>query len=268
MNNIAIGRETLIITEEGKYFFSGNEVALPDLDYSEVTVISPEEGEAFINMDKSPYMKEKLCRMTVTTEDSFQAGRRYENALVMNFANAHNPGGGFKHGANAQEEALCRCSTLYASITSKKASEMYVYNNTHVSRVESDYMLISPNVVVFRNENYDFLEKPVTLGVITIPAPNRYGAALLAGEKLIKETFVRRIRIMLAAAVKYGYKNLVLGAWGCGAFGNDPKDVAEYFRQVIIDEEYGRCFDEICFAVYGREDGKNITAFREVFKNT
>ena len=70
---------------------------------------------------------------------------------------------------------------------------------------------------------------------------------------------------MLAAAAKYGYKTLVLGAWGCGAFGNKPKDVAEYFRQVIIDEGYGKGFDEICFAIYGREDGNNITNFRNVF---
>jgi uncharacterized protein (TIGR02452 family) len=58
---------------------------------------------------------------------------------------------------------------------------------------------------------------------------------------------------------------MVLGAWGCGEFGNSPKDVAGYFRKVIIDEGYGKCFDEICFAVYGKEDGKNITEFRKVF---
>ena len=69
---------------------------------------------------------------------------------------------------------------------------------------------------------------------------------------------------MLAAAAKSGYKTLVLGAWGCGAFGNKPEDVAGYFKQVIVQEEYGKCFDEICFAIYGREDGENITTFREI----
>jgi uncharacterized protein (TIGR02452 family) len=184
----------------------------------------------------------------------------------MNFANAHNPGGGFKLGANAQEEALCRCSTLYASITSKEAGVMYSYNNTHVSRVESDYMLISPNVAVFRDKDLSLLEKPVVMGVVTVPAPNRYGAAMLASSKMIEETFIRRIRILLRAAMKNGYKTLVLGAWGCGAFGNRPDDVASYFRTVIEDEGLGRAFDEICFAIYGSEDGKNITAFRNCFK--
>ena len=144
---------------------------------------------------------------------------------------------------------------------------MYKYNNTHASRVESDYMLISPNVVVFRDEKYNFLEQPVVMGVVTVPAPNRYGAAMLAGAELIENTFVTRIRIMLTAAVKYGYKTLVLGAWGCGAFGNKPEDVAQYFKKVIVEEEYGKCFDEICFAIYGSENGRNITTFRSVFEN-
>ena len=265
MNNIAIGNQSVKITSEGRYTVGEKEVTLPDLDYESVIVITPDEGKKMLDDGFREYVREKMCRITVVNADSFQAGRNYENALVMNFANAHNPGGGFKLGANAQEEALCRCSTLYASITSKKASEMYIYNNTHISRVESDYMLISPNVCVFRDEKYDLLETPAVMGVITLPAPNRYGAALLADDELIEETFVRRIRIMLAAAARNGYKDLVLGAWGCGAFGNSPKDVAGYFRKVIIDEGYGKCFDEICFAVYGKEDGKNITEFRKVF---
>lgn len=265
MNNIQIAKETMRITREGKYSFDGREIELPEADYEEVIVITPEDGQRFLEEDLSSYKSSEMCGIRVINADSYQAGREYDNPLVMNFANAHNPGGGFRMGANAQEEALCRCSTLYASINSKKASEMYKYNNTHMSRVESDYMLISPKVAVFRNENYELLEKTVMMGVVTVPAPNRYGAALLAGKELIKKTFLTRIRIMLAAAAKYDYKNIVLGAWGCGAFGNKPEDVAGYFRQVIIDEDYGRCFDEICFAIYGREDGNNITEFRKMF---
>ena len=265
MNNISIANETIRITSEKKYIYQGQEVSLPDIDLEEVIVISPDDGNVLLEQDMSGYKDNDFCTVSVINSDSFEAGRRYENALVMNFANAHNPGGGFRHGANAQEEALCRCSTLYASIRSKKASEMYRYNNTHISLVESDYMLISPNVAIFRDERCELLASPVVMGVVTVPAPNRYGAALLAGNEQIKNTFIRRIRIMLAAAAKYGYKNLVLGAWGCGAFGNKPDEVAGYFRQVIFDEEYGRCFDEICFAIYGREDGQNITEFRRVF---
>jgi len=266
MNNIDCARETVRITADKKYTLNGKTIELPDIDLAEVKVISPEEGQRLLDADMSSYMTGSMCRITINTKDSFEAGRAYENPLVMNFANAHNPGGGFKLGANAQEEALCRCSTLYASITSKAAGEMYAYNNTHISRVESDYMLISPNVAVFRDKDLSLLEKPVVMGVVTVPAPNRYGAAMLASSKMIEETFIRRIRILLRAAMENGYKTLVLGAWGCGAFGNRPDDVASYFKMVIVDEGLGKAFDEICFAIYGSEDGKNITAFRRCFK--
>ncbi len=265
MNNIAIANQTLNIVKDGKYMIGDREVLFPKVKTDSVIVISPEDGKAYLEKGISSLMRDEMCRINVINADSFQAGRMYRNPLVMNFANAHNPGGGFLLGASTQEEALCRCSSLYESITSKEASKMYRYNNLHPGRVESDYMLISPEVVVFRDEKYELLEEPVTMGVITVPAPNRFGAALLASNKLIEETFIRRIRIMLAAAAKYGYKDIILGAWGCGAFGNKPEDVSEYFRRVIIDDKYGYCFENICFAIYGAEDGKNITAFRKCF---
>ncbi len=265
MNNIEIANETIKITKGRKYMHGSNEIFLPDLEFEKVIVISPEEGKRIIDYGCSEYKKENMCKIKIVNSDSYQAGRTYDNPLVMNFANAHHPGGGFRLGANAQEESLCRCSTLYASLTSERASEMYQHNNKHLNKVESDYMLLSPNVAVFRDERYNLLESVSIMGVITIPAPNRRGAAFLANKELIRETFIRRIRIFLLVSAKYGYKNLVLGAWGCGAFGNDPKDVAEYFKYVLVDEEYGKCFDEVCFAIYGSENGKNITAFRKTF---
>lgn len=268
MNNIAIAKETIKITNDRKYAVNGEEIALPDVDFSAVEVISPDCGANLLGEEISGNFGE-MCRITVTNEDSFQAAGRYENPFVMNFANAHNAGGGFMLGANAQEEALCRCSTLYASITADKAGEMYRYNNTHISSVASDYMLYSPQVCVFRDEKCKLLTEPFMAAVVTVAAPNRNGAAILATDKKLAETMKRRIRIMLRIAAKKGHRNLVLGAWGCGAFRNNPRKVAEYFRKVLVDEEYGRCFDEVCFAVYGKEDGRNITEFRNVFnKNT
>ena len=261
MNNVQIANETLRIIKEKQYEYKGVKVSLPDMDYSDVTVYSPEKGAQLV--DERTDTDGDMCRIILTTEDSFEAASRYNDAMVMNFANAHNPGGGFRLGATAQEEALCRCSTLYESINSKKASEMYKYNNSHISQVESDYMLFS-RVCVFRNKKCELLEEPFNTYVITIPAPNRIGAAMLASDKLINETMIRRIRIMLMIAKENGCKNLVLGAWGCGAFRNKPGDVASCFKKVIVDEGYGKYFDEICFAIYGNEDGKNYTEFKKV----
>lgn len=265
MNNVQIARETMKITGEGRYLASGLEVEFDNAGVKKVIVITPEMGEQLTSEDFSAADTGRMCRISVVNDDSFAASEGLNKPLVMNFANAHVPGGGFLHGAVAQEEALCRTSTLYASISSAEASEMYRYNNTHIGQVESDYMLISPEVVVFRGEGFALLEHPYKVGVVTVPAPNRRGAALLATAGTIEETFIRRIRIMCKAAAKYGYRSMVLGAWGCGAFGNDPGKVAGYFRQVIEGEGFGRYFEEIRFAVYGREDSRNITEFRKVF---
>ena len=263
MNNIAVANETIKITAEGFYKKDGKRVDLPKNNYRAVIVYSPEKGEELMKSTVIP--DGEICGISVTAEDSFAAAGRFEAPFVMNFANAHKAGGGFRLGANAQEEALCRCSTLYASITSEDAKEMYRYNNTHLSSVESDYMLYSPDVCVFRSDRCELLSTPFPAAVITVPAPNKRGSALLASGKKIAETMTRRIRIMLAIAAEHGHKNLILGAWGCGAFGNKPEDVSEYFRKVLIDEGYGKLFDHVCFAIYGKEDGKNYLSFKKTF---
>lgn len=266
MNNIEIANETIKITLEKKYLKDGNEICLPDRDYAAVEVYSPQRGDELLKKDISEYFTDKECVYTVVNMDSFQAAHNYENAFVMNFANAHHAGGGFRLGANAQEEALCRCSTLYRSITSSAASEMYKYNNTRLSSVESDYMLYSPEVCVFRDEKCELLEVPFTASVITVPAPNRRGAALLASGKKIDETMIRRIKIMLMIAAEKGHRDLVLGAWGCGAFGNSPAKVAQLFYDVLIVNSFGKMFENVSFAVYGKTEGKNFREFEKVFK--
>lgn len=263
MNLIKAAHEAIAITGGKKLEYLGHEIKLPDLDYTAVEVITPEAGKALLELP-APESGE-MCRIEVTPEDSFQAASRFRKALVLNYANAHHAGGGFMLGAKAQEEALCRCSTLYASITSEKAGEMYRYNNSHISAVESDYMLLSPDVCVFRDNVCEPLREPFLAAVVTAPAPNRRGAAMLTSKAKIQETFLRRIRIILHLAAERGYRDLVLGAWGCGAFGNDPVSVANCFRTALVDDGLGRAFDTVVFAVCGNQEGKNPRAFREVF---
>ena len=183
----------------------------------------------------------------------------------MNFANAHNPGGGFLNGANAQEEALCRQSTLFKSISNSDSEEMYDYNCSHDLPCASDYMIISPNVCVFRDIKDNFLDEPFTTSVITIPAPNRNGAAANIPQEEIDEIMKNRLRKMFAVAIHYDYKNLILGAWGCGAFGNNPNTVAKYFYDLLFEEDFCYSFDEIIFAIYDRNEKKNYYAFAELF---
>lgn len=235
-------------------------------NYLEVNVYTPAMAQELLNQADEGVFADCVtqhCRFCVVNEDSFQAAEKYDNPLVMNFANAHQPGGAFRMGATAQEEALCRNSTLYASLSSDKASEMYRYNIRHLSPVDSDYMLLSPEVCVFRDVNCDLLDSPYMVSVITLPAPNKRGAAMLTSQKKIDMVMKRRIRIMLTIAVQNQYKNLILGAWGCGAFGHDARKVAGYFKEIFIDEQYEKYFENIVFAILS---GKNkLDAFEKTF---
>ena len=262
MNNISIANETLKIIKNGGYDLNGKEVKFPEGSYSAVWVYSPERLASVTLPDLE---KEELCRFEVINADSFEAAKKYEYPLVMNFANSHVPGGGFKLGATAQEEALCRNSTLYASIGGEAAKEMYSYNIKHFSPVDSDYLLISPEVWVFRAPNGEKLETPYKTAVITTPAPNKRGAAAFTSQAKIDDVMLHRTRLMLKAAAENKFKTLVLGAWGCGAFGHDPIKVSGYFKQVLVDEGFGTYFDTVCFAIYGKTDGKNYTAFNNIF---
>ena len=267
LKNIRMAREAVRITSEGRYGVGGNRVALSGANFREVEVIRPDDGATLLANRQACPESGDLCTIRVVPEASFQAAARYERPLVMCFANAHCPGGGFWLGANAQEESLCRRSTLYASISSQEAACMYRWNNTSLCAVESDYMLYSPNVCVFKDEGGEPLPKPFMVSVVSVPAPNRRGAALFASNRRIAEAMSRRIRIMLLVAAGHGHRNLVLGAWGCGAFGNKPRNVAGLFKSVLVDEGLGRLFDEVCFAIRGRTDGVNFRAFREMERN-
>ena len=264
LENIRMAREAVRITSEGWYGVGGNRVSLPGTNFREVEVIRPDDGAAIL-ADRQAFPESSAdCTIRVVPEDSFQAAMRYERPLVMCFANAHCPGGGFWLGANAQEESLCRRSTLYASVSSKEAACMYRWNNTSLCAVESDYMLYAPNVCVFKDERNEPLPKPVMVSVVSIPAPNRRGAAFFASNRRIAEAMSRRIRIMLLVAARHGHRNLVLGAWGCGAFGNKPRNVAGLFESVLVEEGLGRMFDEVCFAIRGKTASDNFRAFKEI----
>lgn len=185
---------------------------------------------------------------------------------VLNFASARNPGGGFMGGAIAQEESLARSSSLYASQT--KNTALYEFNKKNTSFLYSDYMIYSPGVVFWMNDNGDMLNPPVLVDVITSPAPNR-GAMLQHARRSelaeLETVFKNRMEKVMALAVSNGVERLILGAWGCGVFQNDYKDVATYFSEVI-DKKYKYCFKEIVFAIYDRSKTKNsLQIFQEVF---
>ena len=186
-----------------------------------------------------------VTQTQVCNETTLVAARRLKregrNPLALNFANGLHPGGGFLHGARAQEEVLCRSSALYATLVGDPMYEAHARRPTPDS---SDWAIYSPEVPVFRNDDGQPLEQPWTLSVLTCAAPYAPVIGRAESAKLLKP----RIYRVLSIARAYGYHSLVLGAWGCGAFGNDPERTARDFHEALTTEFQG-AFSEVIFAI-------------------
>ena len=256
-----IAAESMQVIEQGFYEGEFGRQKLPEHDYSDVICVPPEQVEEIRQAAEQHIPAGHRPLMLLTDADSFTVAQSLDNCLVMNFANAYHPGGGFLEGCNAQEECLCRESTLYKSIGSAEAAKMYDYNKQLHSPAESDYMLISPHVCVFRDVKDNFLPEPFMTSVVTVPALNLRRQARHIPMDEVDRIMKHRIECMLAVAANYGYRDLVLGAWGCGAFGHDPYRVAGYFREVLIDKGYMGFFDGIIFGIMDDGRTNNYLAF-------
>lgn len=184
---------------------------------------------------------------------------------ALNFASAKHPGGGFLKGAQAQEESIAKVSTLYESLI--HCPEYYANNYANKSSLYTDYIIYSENVTIFKDDNGDYLTTPINVDIITSPAPN--AAAIRKNEphneSRIYSVLENRIRKIIKIAANNNIDCLVLGAFGCGVFGNNLKDVAEIFSKILIDEEYEYYFKLIEFAIYDR-DPRTCNLFKQYFE--
>jgi uncharacterized protein (TIGR02452 family) len=181
----------------------------------------------------------------VTNETTLMAGRRMVESglkpLALNFANGIQPGGGFLSGARAQEEAICRSSCLYHTL---RGDPMYAEHAKRPYPDSTGWAILSPDVPVFRTDGGKPLDKPWLLSFITCAAPY----APVIGQPQSRLLLKKRIHRILAIAAAYNYNTLILGAWGCGAFGNDPQTTALDFREAI-ENDFRGAFSGIVFAI-------------------
>jgi uncharacterized protein (TIGR02452 family) len=206
----------------------------------------------------------------VTPESTQVAARRLvedegvEDLVLLNFASAKNAGGGFINGARAQEEDLARCSALYPCL--RAAPDYYEANrDPDVDALYTDHMIWSPSVPFFRVQNRDLLDRAFMASVITAPAPNAgVHRQRGGGESEVADVLRRRAGYVLALAEARGHTNLLLGAWGCGVFRNDPERVADAFGCWLEDDRFAGRFAQVCFAILDR-GGATRAAFERRF---
>jgi uncharacterized protein (TIGR02452 family) len=204
------------------------------------------------------------------------------NPCVLNLSNRQNPGGGVLHGAGAQEENLFRRSNLFLSLY-PFASYAAQYG---LAKHEKSYPLdrntggiYSGSVTVFRGSEqngYRLLRHPFQVAFVSVAAMNRPELVAEADEWRVVETLIepirRKIRTILRLAGKYQHNALVLSAFGCGAFRNPPRHIAELFREVFAEPEFQNYFELVVFAIledhnsYKEHNPQgNLLPFSEVF---
>ena len=217
----------------------------------------------------APSHKSADCPLAVVEDTTFHCARelvRNGRVAVLNFANAYSPGGGVTRGAMAQEECLCRSSNLYSALTLPYLiRNYYKHNEKTTGELGTDAVIYSPGVTVFKSD--DALPTPLAktfqTDVLTCAAPyvNPNRKKPIPLEKL-EDTFNHRIRNILEVAAANGADNLILGAFGCGAFNNPPDLVAGCFRYYLVDKGYRDYFKCVVFAIKG--GGRNYEVFRDI----
>ncbi len=254
----------------------------PDLSKS---VFDAKKNTAVFYEDDYPKFdpsKVKDTIVSVSGDRSYQAAVRLHKGnpgariAVMNFANAFHAGGGVTKGSSAQEECLCRTSTLYPLLYRKTLRDSFYRHHHELNTAKaSDSLIYTEGVVVCKTDE-DLpkrlpKEEWVTVDVITIAAPDLRVSSNIHAELVNGGTFmndaelfgyhVKRAIHMLTCAASKGADILVLGAFGCGAFQNNPEVVARAYKVAL--QEFPKVFKQIEFAVYC-PPGKNENY--EVFK--
>jgi uncharacterized protein (TIGR02452 family) len=242
---VRLGEEAVAISKAGKYVGPSGPV---DISAGVKASVQATVHYTAEHTHPAPAKGPHQTSYEVTNETTLSAHRRHQakgyNVVSLNFAAATNPGGGFLTGARAQEEYLCRSSALYLSI---KDSPMYAYHRREGHKRYSDAMIYSPDVPVFRDDEHRLLPSPYHAAFITSAAPL---TKHLHPEELTLVADILRQRIwkILTVAQTHGHDSLILGAWGCGAFGNDGHQVAELFHRALT-VDFAGAFKEVTFAI-------------------
>jgi len=226
-------------------------------------------------IEKQKY-KTNIIITKCRTMEAGMAWSKKGNTAVLNFASATTPGGGVVKGSSAQEECLCRVSTLYNCLNTDYCwDNFYNPNREEANVLHNDKIIYTPKVIVFKDDDYKVLDESeyFYVDVITCAAPNLREVpnngwcnmgesntrAIISDEKLF-EIHKKRAEAILNVAMENKIKNLVLGAFGCGAFKNNPEVVAKAYKEVL--KEFDGVFENIEFAIYCKDnEAENFKIF-------
>ena len=214
------------------------------------------------NIDQ-PKVENSQTKYICSGKRSFEAAKAYKGkkTAVLNFADNHAIGGA-PFSSGAQEESLCRCSTLLPCLQAMRMpfyqKHMRQFEVGEIDYLGNDDLIYTPDVVVFKTDERTAPVYPrimersewYKVDVISCAAPELQRAPMPAN---YVELITSRIKKILDVAAKERVEVLILGAWGCGAFKNPRETVANVFHSLL--KNYN--FEVVEFAMATLEDVSN-----------
>lgn len=193
----------------------------------------------------------KHIKVEVLALDTVSALQLFpDDTCVLNMASYKRPGGGVRKGSMAQEEELFRCSNLH-----------------HISKdlypLKDDEFIYSSSVAFIKDKYYQDIEQ-IKCDVITIAAPNLNIGGNYHKDFSKTDEYVELVKNKMRAMLNSNRTTLILGAWGCGVFKNDPKQIAKLFNDVIAEKNTN--IKHVIFAVIN--DRNSVSNNYQIFKDT
>ena len=243
-------------------------------------------SEYFDKPDKISRKNEFETKFSVVNSDCLEVAQLMLDAgfnpCVLNMASRQNPGGGVINGAGAQEENIFRRTNLFMSLYqfTQHANDYGIKKNQNSYPLNKNTGgIYSGKITVFRaseKNGYRLLNSPFMLSFVSVPAINQPEIIKKDNQYYIVESLIEstkeKIRTILRIAGKYNHDCLILGAFGCGAFGNPPNHIAKLFKEVFSENEFFNIFRIVVFAIFedhnsGKEHNPNgnVLPFLEVF---
>ncbi len=253
MDRKAVAKQTVAILDQGYYDGPDRRVNLEKLQarmVADSVLVTPEQGEELLKnypAGARPCTWHASTWNCATVEGIERLAAAGKPPAVLNFASAKNPGGGFLNGAMAQEESLAASSSLYQALLAHET--YYRENRACGTMMYTDYAIFAPGVPFFRDGQFALRGTPVLADVLTLPAVNM-GQVILKGEdpERAKAVMLRRMKLALALFARQGCRHLVLGAYGCGVFRNDPDVIAAGWSE-LLHTCFQDQFETVIFAV-------------------
>ncbi|MDR0525778.1 MAG: TIGR02452 family protein [Spirochaetaceae bacterium] len=277
---VSLFQETVGIVNDGGYRLNGEDIPIRNDSV-------PAQTEYFTGPPKLPNSPgNRKTNYAVIQADCLETAEVLlqdgYNPCVLNMTSGHNPGGGVRTGAGAQEETIFRRTNLFKSLY-QFADYAAEYGTARSSKSypldKNRGGVYSGGITVFRaseNNGYALLKKPFQVSFVSVPALRRPELENRGGKYFITKRLVEsakeKIRTILRIAGKYAHDSIVLGAFGCGAYANPPHHIASLFKEVFAEQEFKDYFRTLVFSIIDDHNSRkehnpdgNILPFLNVF---